>query len=213
MNLPQLLSVIAFLLVHVQTVHAGSDVLRPPSVPDFSVAARPMTATTLPDVTVLLGSFELKLEQTTIADVRDQVGDAPTQHHGDAGESRYWVCFTIPSNSFGERIWLVSGELGGDNHVINAFLADRVEKAKASSTCPALPPQFRPVRLKVGSIGIGSPISSVTPVFGPLQSAGRWKAAQYLAAENGDLDRLLSVAFHWKNGALDRIAVSQATTD
>ena len=58
-----------------------------------------------------------RLGQHNLADVQGRLGSAPIKHVGDAGDSEYSICYSVPGGS----VRFMSGELGGNSHELLGF--------------------------------------------------------------------------------------------
>jgi len=95
-----------------------------------------------------------------------QIKAGRIQHKEDAGESSYWLCYSIPTNAGWEQFWLLShGETGGDDHVIHGVAAKISPYTPPSASCPALPDELRPVKLSNG-LWLGSQLEEIRQKLG-----------------------------------------------
>src|ERR1700754_4305302 len=83
-----------------------------------------------------LGAFAGRFEETRLGAVREAVGEGTIQHQGDAGGSIYWLCYRRAQH----RLWVVSGEMGGQHHRVTEIVEELTEKdTEASTDCAVLP--------------------------------------------------------------------------
>jgi hypothetical protein len=89
----------------------------------------------LADTSVVLG-------ETTFKQVADKLGTAPIAHVGDAGASRYQVCYRS-SGSSPVTYYLQSDEMGGGDHIdqfeaVGAQSSSSAEDPPIANECPPL---------------------------------------------------------------------------
>ena len=150
----------------------------PPGTPFDSLGTFPAHSATKPAVGLRLGSFHVQLEQTTLFDVMAAVGRGAIAHQGDAGGSEYWLCYTLPLRTLYARIWLSSGEMGGDRHDVEEVDL-RPWRKGPSADCPMLPDRLRPFSIH-GTLGLGSTAGAVHATLGaPSQTLGHWQAFNF----------------------------------
>jgi hypothetical protein len=173
------------------------------------------TLTTPPTSTVLLGSLKLEFERTTLTEIRKAVGVGEIGHRGDAGDSEYWLCYSISSRRRAERIWISSGELGGDEHVMDGFYVEPIQGTnKALRQCPALPVRFRPVSLE-NSLWLGANTAQLQARFGePSARIDGWLLYAYLGKvpANG-LDQIATLSVRVSGGKVTGLSMRQVSTD
>jgi hypothetical protein len=118
----------------------------PPKVELSNEAAWAASMQGPPSAGLTLGAFTVQLEKTTLAQVMDMTAVGTIANQGDAGESTYWLCYTLPEAN--ERVWITSGgEMGGPEHKITHIIAQKLKSAQPSADCPSLPTRLRPVSL------------------------------------------------------------------
>lgn len=126
---------------------AFSESMSPP--PTRGMITVSATLKTDPVQSIHLGDFVAEFEKTTLGEIRDTLGLGSIQHTGDAAESQYWLCYSLPS----QRVWLIShGEMGGSDHALT-----QVQSVSTSSPgnalCPQIPTRFQIISLNFGWIG------------------------------------------------------------
>jgi hypothetical protein len=127
----------------------SAEVAPPPRFP-LDVAPSPTLKST-PSSSLLLGSIAIVFDKATLAEAMKQIKAGKIQHQGDAGESSYWLCYSIRAPEGWEQLWLLShGEMGGPEHVIQGVVAKVSSSAPPAASCPALPDNLRPVKLNNG---------------------------------------------------------------
>lgn len=113
---------------------------------------------------IYLGSYGITFEKTTLDDVVRATALGSIAHKGDAGESVYWLCYTLSDQ---DRLWIISdGEMGGSEHAITGFTAQRLRGVELSSDCPVLPANFLHISLDA-DIWLGSSNRDLFRAFGP----------------------------------------------
>lgn len=129
--------------------------LPPPAIPD-EMLNTPTTTLTLPSGATL-GDYHLRFEETTLAQIQQTIKvNSGIAHQGDAGDSIYWLCYTLPAKHAGQRLWLIaSGEMGGPEHSITELAVQRANGATPTADCPALPSRFQPVKLDNSTVWPG----------------------------------------------------------
>jgi hypothetical protein len=111
----------------------------------------PATLNVDPVQEMRLGSFVVKFEKTTLTEIRDALGTGSIEHAGDAGESHYWLCYSLP----GQRVWLIShGEMGGSEHALTGVHAISMKSTpQVNASCPSIPNRFQSISFYFGWIG------------------------------------------------------------
>jgi hypothetical protein len=151
----------------------SADFTPPPRFP-LEVAPRP-TLNTSPASSIYLGSVVVVFDKTTLGEAKEQLKAGKIQNHGDAGESAYWLCYSIRTPKAWEQLWLLShGEMGGDEHVIHGVAA-KVSSKKPPASCPELPDILRPVKLNNG-LWLGAQTEEITKKLGkPSLQQKQWR--------------------------------------
>jgi len=99
---------------------------------------------------IRLGKFIARFEKTTLSEIRGAIGAGSILHHGDAGDSIYWLCYTFSH----QQIKLMShGEMGGQNHRLTRVTVKKAGTGNQEESCPTIPIQFLPVSFPFGSVG------------------------------------------------------------
>ena len=97
-----------------------------------------------------LGNFVAGFEKTTLSEIRNAIGTGSIDHRGDAAESQYWLCYSQP----GQRVRLVSSEMGGSKHKLTQVYAVSTNSASLENkSYPQLPKRFQPISFYFGWIG------------------------------------------------------------
>ncbi|MDR3175056.1 MAG: hypothetical protein LBU06_00760 [Desulfovibrio sp.] len=178
----------------------------PEDVPGNNTLSEP------PVKTISLGDFIIPLEKITLKEIQDTIGSGVIHHRGDAGGSLDFLCYS--SKSAG-RIWIASGELGGNEHIVSTIYANDDTELGNSSDCPELPAQFQPMSINE-STWIGSSVDQLEKHFGPPSAEKEfWLFYSYLGkilVNRLDMDRLAVLSVRIKNGKIVTLSVSQVTT-
>ncbi|QOZ54193.1 hypothetical protein [Bradyrhizobium sp. CCBAU 53338] len=125
-----------------------------------------------------LGAFAGRFEETPLGAVRDAVGEGAIQHQGDAGGSIYWLCYRRAQH----RLWVVSGEIGGTDHLVTEIVEELTEKDVGASTdCAIIPEKFSPVVFD-GKLQLGMARQAVITALGPPSKS---EAAQMVYSHSG----------------------------
>lgn len=126
-----------------------------------------------------LGAFAGRFEKTRLDAVRKAVGEGTIQHQGDAGGSIYWLCYRRAQH----RLWLVSGEIGGPEHLVIEIIEELTEKDAGDSTdCPILPEKFSPVVFD-GKLRLGMSRQEVITALGPPSTSEAAQSKYYHAGK------------------------------
>ena len=131
------------------TVSAGTIAATPPPHgPPWTVVDWPASLSEKPSTGISLGKLRIQFETTTLEQIRRTMHLGEIAHQGDAAESVSWLCYTIFDPGKPERIWITSGEMGG-NTVVTGISAETPPHVTPMSDCPLLPKTFQPVSLDV----------------------------------------------------------------
>ena len=126
---------------------AFSESLSPPST--HGMITVPATLKADPVQSIRIGSFIAEFEKTTLGEIRDTLGLGSIQHSGDAAESQYWLCYSLPN----QRVWLIShGEMGGSDHALTQVQSISTS-SPGNASCPQIPKHFQTISLNFGWIG------------------------------------------------------------
>ncbi len=163
-----------------------------------------------------MGSFDVRWEESTLASVLSAAGIGEIQHEGDAGDSVYWLCYTI-EGSKAQRIWVMAhGEMGGPEHAITNVTAELMKDARGSKDCPALPTKMQPVTLSQG-LWLGVTENAALRVLGsPSHSEGPWRSFDHQSkvpgACQGGLDLSNWMLYKIRSGRVVTIMAGQTTS-
>jgi hypothetical protein len=152
----------------------------PPPLDQHAFERTPSTVAKRLATRFSLGAFAGRFEETRLGAVREAVGEGTIQHQGDAGGSLNWLCYRRAHN----RLWLVSGEIGGPDHLVTEIVEELTEKdAGASTDCALMPEKFSPVVID-GKLHLGLSRREVITALGPPSKSD---AAQLVYSHMGKL--------------------------
>lgn len=187
----------------------------PPPEGAFDATEWPASLKEAASKSATLGAFVIQFEKTTLAQVMSEASIGTIAQRGDAGGSVYWLCYSQPDA--GVRIWIISsGEMGGDNHSVTGVVAEQLNAAQASTDCPALPVQLRPVSF-ANHLWLGSTDVEVQRVLGmPSHQDGPWRTFDFQGKTTGKCEGGYDV-YNWlwtrsDEGRVNRIDAGQVTS-
>jgi hypothetical protein len=152
--------------------------IAPPDVPE-EPADMQATLHRPPSEGVSLGPLHVRFEETTLEDVRRQIGTGRIAHRGDAGDSLSWLCYTIPDDHHPMRLWMTSGELQSNTYIGGITAETGAADAQPVAQCPALPARFLPVTLDQG-LWLGASDTHVGKALGrPSHESDGWRMFDY----------------------------------
>ena len=183
----------------------------PPSHPD-TITAKP-TLKAKPVTRLALGRFQIELERTTLYDVVEAAKVGAIAHQGDGAASTYWLCFTDADGERRERLWLISGPMGGSKRDVLGVAAEFLPAGgKASQDCPQLPPIMRPATLDRG-VWIGMTETALRQKLGkPSATNGEWLTYFY-AGKKGAWDVLSTLDVLARDGKVQALRASNVTSN
>ena len=189
----------------------------PPKAP-FDAVTWGATLKAEPSLGMKMGSFYVRLEKTTLDDVRRATSMGDIAHQGDAGESVYWLCYTNVTSAAVERIWIMAhGEMGGPEHSITNITAQLLAKGSATKECPALPRGLTPLSLD-HHIWLQDPVSDVLKKLGePSYEKGPWRSFDYQGKVPGNcgdegFDLMNSLLVRAKSGRVQYLYLDRVTS-
>jgi len=199
-------------------VHRSSHAEGPPPFPDVVWPSDKRGVATLkkrPVTGLVMGKFRAEFERTKLEDIRRAASVGEIRHQGDAAESVWWLCYTNVLATGVERIWLMSGEMGG-GEVVTELRAQRGAGGGASADCPALPDRLKPLSLD-GGLWLGAPESAVVARLGaPLfQNEGWWYHAyegKVPGACEGGFDLINVLRLEFIGGRVNSLGAGQMTS-
>ncbi len=189
----------------------------PPRYP-FDAVTWDATLTAEPSLGMKMGFFYVRLEKTTLDDVRRATSIGDIAHQGDAGESVYWLCYTNVTSTAVERVWIMAhGEMGGLEHFITNITAQLLPKGSATEECPALPRKLTPLSLD-HHIWLQSSVSDILKNLGhPSYKKGPWRSFDYQGKVPGNcgdegFDLMNSLLLRAKSGWVQSLYLDRVTS-
>jgi hypothetical protein len=177
----------------------------PPQLPYDQIAWK-ATLKTAPADSIRMGAFDVRLEKTTLDDVRRAVASGEISHQGDAGESKYWLCYTDVHSRPVQRLWIIAdGEMGGSEHVVTRVTAQIIPASSQGADCPVLPDKLTPLSTN-RHVWLGSSTGDATGILGtPSFHAGSWLSFDYQGTiagkcSGGRFDYLRGLVLGFENG-------------
>lgn len=157
----------------------------PPAIPSSSLPQQTVLQSS-PLTEMTMGRLHVRLEETSLDEVRAAASAGVIAHQGDAGESIYWLCYTNLNSTPAERIWVLSdGEMGGDEHRVTGVSAQRLPGGHASADCPAMPITLTPLKLESG-IWLDTPPHAARKKLGTVSfQSGSWESYDYKGKISG----------------------------
>jgi hypothetical protein len=192
--------------------------IAPPELP-FSNLSWKALSKKKPATHLKLGELEVRFEETTLRAISGAAGLGTMHHQGDAGESIYWLCYTIRGGSRTQRIWILAhGEMGGPEHAVTMVTAQEFEPTvQATSDCPSLPSALQPVFV-AQHIWLGTPESKALKALGrPSHQKGLWRSFNYEGKVPGHcqpegFDLMNWLVFRIAQGRIVEISAGQVTS-
>jgi hypothetical protein len=190
----------------------------PPPVAPFDAITWKATMKRKPSTGLRMGAFRVRLERTTLDDVRRAASVGDIAHRGDAGESAYWLCYTNLVSPQTERIWVIShGEMGGPEHYVTNISAELMPSGSATADCPSLPNFMQSVSLD-NHLWLGASEGAAPAKLGaPSYQKGAWQSYDFQGkvlgnCEVGSFDLLAWLLLHIQNGRVNSLQVGQVTS-
>lgn len=190
----------------------------PPPTSPFEAYAWKAVSKSKPSPGLTMGSFHIQFEKTTLAMVQKAVGVGALSHQGDAGESIYWLCYTIPKPNNVERVWIIShGEMGGHEHAITNVISQEISQTKNTKDCPSLPTALQPLSFGTG-LWLGMLKNEALNILGrPSHQSGAWWIFDYQSTVPGKCEPDGFLVTNWlffenKAGRLVHINAGQVTS-
>ena len=197
-------------------VVAHAEGLAPPT-PPFDAQTWPSSISRRPITGANLGVLRLEFEKITLPDVLSRADVGSIQHSGDAGESIYWLCYTV-SGTKPTRLWLTShGEMGGPEHALSCVTIVALKSSQPVSDCPALPAHMRPISLLGGPVRVGAEMRSLSKKLGPpSHRSGAWVSYNFAGKATGNcpggFNVLNSLVLKVERGTVKAIHSNQVTS-
>lgn len=160
-----------------------ANAMPPPKYPLGGSISWPQRSQHRPVTHLMMGSFKVKLEETTLRQVIGAAGNGEIAHQGDAGESIYWLCYTTPN----ERVWIIAdGEMGGEEHRVGQIVAREIRGVQSTKVCPSLSSNLLPLYLDK-SIWLGTTKEKATHILGaPSHTDSSWQSYNYSGKVPGE---------------------------
>jgi|CXWL01.1.fsa_nt_gi hypothetical protein len=207
-----LLATSVFFAMNLQLAHSAEGRIAPPKLPRIDGLADKHVS--LPLTKIALGKLDVIFERTTLSEILRSAGVGKIEHRGDAGDSQYWVCYTVTAGKKSQRIWFMSGEMGGDQHTMDSFhVEDNASPAK-SNICPELPADMTPITIGK-SIWLGSNQRQIKEWLGePSLTKNGWLFYSYSGkASLPGFDEAMVIGVHTINGKVVSLFTSKTTTN
>jgi hypothetical protein len=169
-----------------------------------------------PTVGATLGKWRIDFERTTLPEVLTRASVGDIRHAGDAGESIYWLCYTLTGPT-PARLWIMShGEMGGPERAVTGVTIIKIRSGQPAAECPALPVQMRPASIR-GDIWLGMGEKSIAKMLGtPSHRSGDWISYDYEGKTpgkcQGGFDVMNSLLFKTHRGSIEAIYANQVTS-
>lgn len=188
-----------------------------PELPFSSIRWKPISKNK-PATILKMGSLEVTLERTPLSTILNTANRGEILHRGDAGESIYWLCYTVQGSVQHERIWILShGEMGGSNHSVTGVTAQALKTNEVTKDCPSLPNDLQPISFEK-NFWLGMSQEEAQKILGtPSHDAGSWKSFNYQGKAPGNcspdgFDELNWLVFRTEQGKLTTIHAGQVTS-
>lgn len=194
------------------TLLASAEDVSPPLLPDSSVQP---TLSRPPAIGFRIGATRILFETVPLEKIRRTVGGGAVGHRGDAGDSAYWLCYTV-LNGRAHRLWLVAGELDGPSHLVSRVVALRLPiGADAAAGCPALPRKLSislapTVRLGMTEVQVESVLGPPSLVSGDVR---QWAYLRAVPVGRASFERSSYVRVVLKEGSVAQVSSGQTTTN
>ncbi|MCL2716982.1 MAG: hypothetical protein FWD68_21155 [Alphaproteobacteria bacterium] len=190
----------------------------PPSFPDVVWPADKRGIATLkkkPVAALVMGRFRAEFEKTKLEEIRQAASAGEIRHQGDGADTTWWLCYTNVLATRVERIWLMSGEMGGGEYVTE-LRAQLLPGGGASAECPSLPDRLKPLSLDSG-LWLGAEENAVVAKLGaPLfQQDGWWYHAyegKVPGACEGGFDLISVLRLQLSAGRVMSLSAAQVTS-
>jgi hypothetical protein len=204
---------------HADEYDANFEPIPPPTIELETSNVQPVSKK--PTDALIMANFHFKLEATTLAEIVDAIGIGNIQQQGDAGESIYWLCYTIHEPIGSSRLWLIShGEMGGSDHKLTKILVLSDSSVHACGSCPLLPKAFFPASLDNG-LWLYQSDSVVASLFGSTHSLPsshqqfvyRSLIPINVRGEIEDFDLTNYLRIRIENGKIIQLSASQVTSN
>jgi len=188
------------------TAAFADPVVPPPAWPALKEA--PVTPAADPVRPLLMGALRVSLDAATLADTRKAIGAGVPQRQGKGTDALDWLCYTLSDTAPAQRLWLTSSELSRGR--IDAVVAAELPPGSAASPqCPALPPQFRPVRFEDG-LWLGTPSAELRKALGIPARTGPYFSGLF-QGQTGNLQMVSSTVIEFRGPRAVSLYVAHST--
>ena len=186
----------------------------PPSQP-FEARTWSASMTQRPTTGAELGGWRIHFEKTTLPEVLSRAKVGAIQHAGDAGDSTYWLCYTLLGR-VPARLWVTShGEMGGPERAVTGITITALKSSQPVTECPALPVHMQPAVLQA-NVWLGMDARSVAKLGAPSHKNGDWVSYDFESkapgACPGGFDVLNSLVLKSRRGRVEAIYANQVTS-
>ena len=194
---------------------ASAQTTTPPSQP-FDAQTWSASMKQKPTLGATLGKWRVDFERTTLPEVLSRTSVGEIQHAGDAGESIYWLCYTLTGQT-PARLWITShGEMGGPEKAITGITITRLNSSPPLPECPALPIHMQPASLQA-KVWLGMDGRTLASKLGaPSHRSGDWISYDFQGKAPGNCpggsDVLNSLLLKTRRGTVEAIYANQITS-
>ena len=194
----------------------GSAAPAPPPTQPFEARTWSASMKRKPTTSAMFGKWLVRFEQTTLPQVLSRASAGSIAHTGDAGESVYWLCYTLPGQK-PSRLWVISsGEMGGPERAITGITVAALNPGEPVAECPALPVHMQPVSLQ-RNIRIRMSERALTRALGtPSHRSGDWISYDFEGKSPGNcpggFDVMNSLTIKLHQGRVEAIFANQVTS-
>ena len=194
---------------------SSAQTVPPPSRPVEALTWSP-SMKRQPSTGAKLGRLRIDFEKTTLAEILLNTEVGAIQHSGDAGESVYWLCYTL-NGPTPARLWITAdGEMGGPARAVTGITIAALKSGQPVAGCPALPLDMQPASLQ-GDIRLGMYERSIVKMLGvPSHRGADWISYDFEGKAKGNcpsgFDVLNSLVLKTRRGTVDTIYANQVTS-
>jgi hypothetical protein len=156
---------------------------------------------------IKLNSFDIVLDKTPLAEISKNFG-SNIKHKGDAGESTYWLCYkTKDTTGTTNVLWLVSNEMGGENHNINGVAIESDPKGKDLSQCKFIPN----LKVALGIPALGATKEQIRKAFRSYKIGNRnhFTFKSIYPQPDSTYNALETVTYILENNIVTRLSITQ----
>jgi hypothetical protein len=206
------LGISLFLILNSHAVQAIEGSIPPPDLPRSENLRAKLHSS--PITKISLGKLDVILETTTLKDIIRSAGVGTIEHNGDASESQYWICYTATAGNKFQRIWIMSGEMGGDQHDVNSFQVEAAVLPTKFNHCPELPAHLTPMSFGK-SIWIGSSQRQIKDWLGEsIATTNGWSFYSYSGPSSlKGFDEATLIGVRIINGRVVSLFASKSTSN